>query len=159
MKDNGIHKFLVEWTKVYIKNKDVINKSIESINESKDFDLIVKYRDREEFYIIEQFIKDNAILQKLSNDKIINLVVFNSEENLNFVIDNWKKFIDLKDFKIIFVNPFSELDEKWVIKPYMHHKICDESSLKLGLKSMFDTVTSTDENKVIEKLKTKKHLY
>ena len=155
MKNNDIQDFLANWVKIYIKNKDVINKSIES----KDFDLIVKYKDKEEFYIIEPFIKDSNIINKLSNDKIINLVVFNSEENLNFVLDNWKRFIDLKEFKIMFVNPFSELDEKWVIKPYMHHKICDESSLKSGLKSMFSMVTSIDENKIIEKLKTKKHIY
>lgn len=35
MKDNSIYKFLVEWTKIYIKNKDAVNKSIESIKEAK----------------------------------------------------------------------------------------------------------------------------
>lgn len=155
MKD--IHKFLVDWVKTYIKNKDVVNKSIENIKEDKDFDLIVNYKDKEEFYIIEAFIKDiNLILNKLVNNKVITLIVFNSEENFNFIVGNWKKFIDLSNFKIIFVNPFSEMDEKWIIKPYMHHKICDESSLRLGLKSMFNMVTPINEAKIKEKLQNQK---
>jgi len=151
-----IYKFLVNWTKTYIKHQDIINKTIESIKEDKDFDLIVKHKDKEEFYIIEPFIKDTTILNKLKNDKIITLVIFNSKENFNFIVDNWKKFIDLPNFKIIFVNPFSDIDKKWIIKPYMHHKICDESSLKLGLKSMFDMVTIIDEKGIKEKLKNQK---
>lgn len=154
---SNIKKYLIEWTKIYIKSKDAVTQSIESIKEAKDFDLIVKYKDKEEFYMIEPFIKNvDIILNKLNNNKIITLIVFNSKENFNFIIENWKKFIDLKDFKIIFVNPFSEIDKKWIIRPYMHHKICDESSLKLGLKSMFDMVEKMDETKAKEKIKNQK---
>lgn len=152
-----IHKFLVDWTKLYIKHKDIVNKGIEIISQNKDFDLTVKYKDKEEFYMIEPFIKDiDKIIQKLNKDKTITLVVFNSKENFDFILDNWKTFIDLPHFKVIFVNPFSELDKKWVIQPYMHHKVCDESSLKLGLKSMFDMVTPINEATIKEKLQNQK---
>lgn len=151
-----VHRFLADWVKVYVKSKDAVDNSIESVTEGKESDLIVKYKDREEFYIILPFIKDDSVLNKLTNDKIIILVVFNSKENFEFIAENWKRFIDLPDFRIMFVNPFSEMDEKWVIKPYMHHKICDEDSLKLGLKSMFNMVTPVNEEVVKEKIQNQK---
>ncbi len=154
MKD--LNKFLTEWTKIYIKNKDIINKSIENIKEEKNT-LIVKHKDKEEFYIIEPFIKDIETIQnKLDKEKTITLVIFNSKENFDIIIKHWKGFIDLKNFKICFCNPFSETDKKWIISPYMHHKISDESSLKLGLKSMFDSVANINENSAKQEIQNQK---
>ncbi|MBS3098379.1 hypothetical protein J4209_06315 [Candidatus Woesearchaeota archaeon] len=78
-------------------------------------------------------------------EKHISLVIFNSKNNFNAVVDNWKKFINFKYFNIYFVNPFSQLDKKWIIYPHTHNRICEESSLKLGLKSMFEMVEPIGE--------------
>lgn len=156
MKDQ-VHDYLTDWTEVYIKSKDAIKKTITSINKDKDYNLIVKHKDKQEFFIIESSITNiGKILNKSNKDEIITLVILNSKKNFDIIIENWKKLIDLKTFKIVFVNPFSETEKKWIINPNLHHRICDESSLKTGLKSMFDTVVSTDEEKIKKTLKNQK---
>ena len=65
---------------------------------------------------------------------------------------SWKRLIDFKFLNIIFVNPFSGFDKKWIVFPYTHHRVCDESSLELGLKSMFDMVEPIEEKELIAKI-------
>ena len=70
-------------------------------------------------------------------------ICLNSSENFSFLTKNWDKFTDLKKLAVYFVNPFSKTEKKWIIHPYTHSKITEKSSLKQGLKSMFDTVETT----------------
>ena len=153
MKDKS-HSFLVDWTVNFIKNKDIISKKIEKIENGKDnFDLYVKYKDREQYFIIVPNIADiDAIIQRINNNYYFSIVTLNSKENFDIVIKNWNKLISFKFLNIIFVNPFSEMDKKWIVFPYTHHKICDESSLKNGLKSMFGMVDQIDEDQLIAKI-------
>jgi hypothetical protein len=67
-------------------------------------------------------------------------VTLNKKGNLKFLADSWKAISAVKEISIIFINPDSQLDTKWIIRPYVHSRICDDNSLKLGLKSMFETV-------------------
>jgi len=39
-----------------------------------------------------------------------------------------------------------------VIFPYTHHRVCDESSLGLGLKSMFEMVEQINEEELKARL-------
>ncbi|HLC60445.1 MAG TPA: hypothetical protein VJJ52_03370 [Candidatus Nanoarchaeia archaeon] len=146
--------FLIEWTASFVKNKDVIAKKIENIEKNKDaFDLYVKFKDKEQFFIISPSINNlDSIIPKLKNDSHFCIVALNSSENLECLIKNWRKLIDFKFLSIIFVNPFSQLDKKWIIYPYTHHRICDESSLKTGLKSMFDMVEPIEEKEFADKI-------
>jgi hypothetical protein len=161
------HSFLVEWTIQFIKNKDIISKKIEKIENGKDgFDLYVKYKDREQYFIITSMIVDiDSIIQKLVNcervrneahshstDFYFSIVTLNSKDNFEIVLKNWHKLINFKFLNIIFVNPFSEMDKKWVIFPHIHQKICDGASLKNGLKSMFAMVEPIEEKQLIAKL-------
>src|SRR3989338_4977379 len=142
-----LHSFLVEWTINYVKNRDVIDRNIENIEEGKEgFDIVVRFKDKTQFFIVMPFIKDiEEVIKKLDVEKHISLVIFNSKNNFNAVVDNWKKFINFKYFNIYFVNPFSQLDKKWIIYPHTHNRICEESSLKLVLKSMFEMVEPIGE--------------
>lgn len=148
-----IYDFLVEWAINYVKNRDIINRKIEAIEKNKEgYDILVKFKDKEQFFIVKPFIKDiNEIAEKLTNEKNISLVLFNSMENFGIIFNNWKKFTELKNFNIYFVNPFSQLDKKWIIYPYTHERISDSNSLEKGLKSMFEMVEPTTE----EQLKTR----
>ena len=152
--ENKLHSFLLDWTVNYAKNKDVISKKIENIENGKDgFDLHIKYKDREQYFIIIPMIADiNTIIQKLKNDVYISIVTLNSEENFHALLKNWGRLIGFKFLNIIFINPFSELDKKWIIFPHTHHKICDEASLETGLKSMFDMVEPIEEGQLIAKI-------
>ena len=106
MKDKS-HSFLVDWTVNFIKNKDIISKKIEKIENGKDgFDLYVRYKDREQYFIIAANIADiDAIIQKLNSNSYFSIVTLNSKENFDIVIKNWNRLIGFKFLNIIFVNP------------------------------------------------------
>jgi len=134
-------KELVDWIITYFKNKDAILKNIVSIDKGKKFDVCINYEDKKVNVIVEPTITDfRKIISKFDVEGHFCLVVSNSTENLKVVIENWGKIIMFKNMGIYFVNPNSQTDKKWVIFPYVHNKICDEKTLKLGLKSMFDMV-------------------
>ena len=154
MKDKS-HSFLVDWTVNFIKNKDIISKKIEKIENGKDgFDLYVRYKDREQYFIIAANIADiDAIIQKLNSNSYFSIVTLNSKENFDIVIKNWNRLIGFKFLNIIFVNPFSGMDKKWIVFPHTHHKVCDESSLKNGLKSMFEAVEPIEEQQLVAKIR------
>ena len=148
------HSFLVKWTIHFIKNKDILTKKIEKIENDKDsFDLYVKYKDREQYFIIIPNIVDiDSIIQKLNNDFYFSIVTLNSPNNLNVILKNWTKVVHFKFLNIIFVNPFSEQDKKWIVFPHIHQKVCDEKSLETGLKSMFAMVGPIEEEQLAAKI-------
>ncbi|MBI2656707.1 hypothetical protein HYX03_03135, partial [Candidatus Woesearchaeota archaeon] len=123
--ENKSHSFLVGWTIGFIKNKDIISKKIERIENGKDgFDLYVKYKDREQYFIISPNIADiDAIIQRLNNNSYFSIVTLNSRENFNIFIKSWHRLISFKFLNIIFVNPFSETDKKWIVFPYTHQRV------------------------------------
>ena len=66
MKDK-LHSFLMDWAMNFIKNKDIVAKKIEKIENNKDgFDLYVKYKDKEQYFIIAQNLADiDSIIQRI----------------------------------------------------------------------------------------------
>lgn len=152
--DTKAHSFLVEWTLNFMKNKDLLTKKIEKIENGKEgFDLYIKYKDREQYFIIAPTLKNlDSIIKMVDNKSYFSVVTLNSQENFEIVVKNWEKLVDFKFLNIIFVNPFSGMEKKWIIFPHTHHKICDESSLQTGLKSMFGMVEPIEEQQLIAKI-------
>ena len=152
--ENKLHSFLVDWAISFIKNKDIISKRIEKIENGKDgFDLYVKYKDKEQYFIIAPDIPNiDSVMQKLNNNFHFSIVTLNSKDNFAIVVKNWNILANFKFLNIIFANPFSELDKKWIVFPHTHQKICDPDSLKTGLKSMFDMVEPIEEHQLIAKI-------
>ena len=148
------HSFLVEWTINFVKNKDILTKKIEKIENGKEgFDLYVKYKDREQYFIIIPNIADiDSIIQKLNNNFYFSIVTLNSKNNFDMTLKNWDKLTHFKFLNIIFVNPFSEQDKKWIIFPHTHQKVCDEKYLETGLKSMFSMVDQIEESQLVAKI-------
>jgi 2-hydroxy-3-keto-5-methylthiopentenyl-1-phosphate phosphatase len=134
-------KLLKEWTVNYIKNRDILLKQIESINEkSKEWDVVVKTKTGEKYYLIRPYMEDfNKILQLLDGNAVT-VVVLNTKDNLNILIENWDKLVDYPKFCILFANPYSELEKKWVIYPKTHQFVTEKSSFGRGLKALFQTV-------------------
>ena len=153
---DSTHSFMVEWTENFLKNKDILTKKIVSIERNKGgFDLFIKYKDREQYVSVVVELKNlDSIINKINNNSYFTIVALNSKENFEALLKNWKRLVDFKFLSIMLVNPFSGLDKKWIIFPYTHHKICDESSLELGLKSMFETVEQIGESQLIAKIKS-----
>ena len=152
--ENKIHSFLADWTINFLKYTDILAKKIEKIEIGKDgFDLYIKYKDREQYVIAVPQLRDfDSIVKKINNNFYFSIVTLNSKENFNVIVKNWNALVSFKFLNIIFVNPFSESDKKWIIFPHTHHKICDEGSLENGLKSMFSMVEPIDGEQLAAKI-------
>ncbi len=143
-------KFIREWAVGYVKHRDMIAKNIVNIKEGPD-KVVVEFKDKEQVFLIRPTAGD-SIIKEINKDKNIGIVMLNSKENLDFLIKNWSKLIKFEKLTIFFINPFSELDTKWFISPYVHDRICDKDSLKLGLKTMFETVEPITEKELVKKI-------
>lgn len=136
---------MIEWTRNYIQAKDAVLQNILKI-QTENNGLAVTFKNRKEFLYVQPILPDeDKIRALLDKNPYLTIVVINSQENLGTLIENWKRLIDYQQLSIIFINPFSSLDNKWSINPYIHNKICDNASLKTGLKSMFETVEEITE--------------
>jgi hypothetical protein len=132
---------LKEWILNYIKNRDILLKSITSIEENKkQWDIVVKKKEGIKYFLVKPIIKDiSEIVEKL-NDEDITIVVLNTKANLDIVIENWSKLKECRKLCIIFANPDSELEKRWIIFPHTHERVTEKASLTRGLKSLFQTV-------------------
>ncbi len=126
-----------------MKNRDLIRKDLEKIEKNKEgFDLVITFKDRKQFFIIMPEIDNiEEVIAKINEKDYFGLVMLNTTNNFEMVVENWNKLVKFDSLMLYFINPFSTLDKKWVICPHVHHKICDKNSFKTGLKSMFDMVT------------------
>lgn len=127
---------IIEWTVSYIEYVNSFKGTLEekSILDNK---ILCKYSDKGKviFYANEDL---NLEFDKNFEHNVF--VCLNKKENLNFLIEHWKEFVNNKNFKIIFTNPKENL--QWAIVPYIHDKFNDTDGLKTGLKSLFSSVPS-----------------
>jgi hypothetical protein len=131
-----------------------MSRSIVSIDKNKEgFDVYVKFKDKEQFVIAAPSLDDiNGLLSKLKNkDGNYSIVTFNNRNNFKELLNNWDKLVEFRLLNIFFVNPFSNLDKRWIIYPHTHNKICDKESLEKGLKTMFDMVEPLSEESIKNK--------
>jgi len=85
---NKIHSFLKKWIIEYIKNKDIILKNIEIIEEDKEgFDVFVKYKNKEQYLLAVPILKDFNFLENFEKEKHYSLVIFNTRDNFNKLIE------------------------------------------------------------------------
>lgn len=141
----GEEEALKTWIKHFIKQKDLAANKIVSIEEEKEekektVKLIVKYKDSEAYFFIIPEIRNEDFMRELSKDDTIGIVVLNKKSNLDFLVKNWKDFIEFPFLTFYFVNPESTTDVKWIVRPSVHNRIAEPKSLKAGLKAMFEMV-------------------
>ena len=155
--DEVVHEFMVQWACDFIKNKDSFARKIESIQKNKDgFDIYIKFKDKEQFAFVIDLSSFDLVSSKITKSGNFCIFTVNSAENFGFLVQSWKKICQYSNLTLIFANPFSSLDKKWVVSPYTHNRICDEGSLQLGLKSMFEMVETIDEKQLLIKISSNK---
>lgn len=134
-------KLLKEWAVNYIKNKDILTKFIEEIDESpKEWDIAVKTKTGEKYYLVVPDIGDFNEIAKRIEGKSVVVVALNTKKNLDVLIKNWENAAKHPGLCFIFVNPDSEIEKKWIVFPYTHEKVTEKKSLERGLKALFQTV-------------------
>lgn len=122
---------LNEWTVIYIKNKDLLQRKLKGIEE-KGSVLTCTYTDKVQEYILQEQLDCRY------EGKSVTFVCPAARNNLDYLLKEWKNLTQKKNTTIIFVN--LENSEKCIINPSTHQFVADEESLELGLRSMFAQV-------------------
>ena len=145
---------MVEWAINYEKHRDIILKKIKNIDRNADgYNLKISYKENEKFILVMSSLANaEEIRFRLKEGRSVTIITLNSKQNMDFLIDNWKLLIDSPELTIMFINPFSLTDHRWIIRPYIHNKIAENSVLKKGIKTMFEAVDSITEEEFLAKI-------
>lgn len=129
---------LKEWTQIFLKSRDVLQKSITGF-ENLNGDFIVHKTSGDILILIRPVLQnvDEVVVKSQGSS---GLVVLNTKKNVDAVISNWDKLAKLKGLCIYFVNP--KTNDKWLLYPFTHNQITERSALRRGLESLFAVVPS-----------------
>ncbi len=130
--------YLLEWLERYFENRKVMDRSISSITTDDTILTLEKKDGTKKVYHIIPSLKDADISQYVQAQHTI--VTVNTSENLSVVVSDWKGLSNVRHFSIMFVNPFSRMEKKWVVFPATHHMISEGKGIKKGLQTLFETV-------------------
>lgn len=122
---------LKEWTRIFLKQRDLIKREIRDIEETTHGFLIHLKTGKERIVIVEEL---------LANEEAHVLVCLNTKENVRTLVKHWNHYAKQEDLLLVFANP--KTNEKWLIKPHHHNKIADEESFEQGLLAMYEAITS-----------------
>lgn len=136
-------EYLAGWAKNYIRHKDIVLKRIVGVEE-KDGRVIVQYKERTATYEPMTSLKD---LEKAGDEATI--ITFNTKDNFQQLLKSWARLV-AKKLTAVLINPLSKLDTKWVIAAHIHDRICDKSSFKQGMQTMFETVEPISSEQIRE---------
>jgi hypothetical protein len=126
---------LIEWTSAFIDNLNSFRRDLEKKEIKEDIiDCLYKVKGHMRYVVYPELNED--CLKMLEGNVV--LVCLNKKENLVFMINHWQSFIKNPKLKVIFSNP--KINQQWSLLPYTHNLISDPKSLKLGLKSVFESV-------------------
>ena len=123
---------LCKWAKDFIRHRDLFHRKLESIEDNEN-GFIAYYKNKKEIYIIEDILD----FENIPKDADVCFVTLNNHKNFNKLLTEWKIIISFSNLKIIFVEKIAS-GKHWIINPYIHDRISDKSSLKSGLKTLFD---------------------
>jgi hypothetical protein len=155
-------QFLFDWAFHFIKNKDVILKKIVNIQEYLNQGYIyVEYKDKKMIYYVVPFISDfekiwSELQEFKKNTKSTDscIVMFNNKDNLDKIMDKWDVIDKDPNLQLVFANPFSMMDKRWIIAPYTHSRITEPAALKKGLNALFDIVDDISEKSLLNLIKS-----
>jgi len=136
---------LKDWLITYIKNKDLFYKKISLIKEEESR-IITEMKDNTTtYYFISPDLNtfDTNKLSETKDSRTI-IVVLNTKSNVDALVKMWSQIINYKLLSIMFVNPNSNIENKWFVNPYHHHQV-SEGNLKNSLMSIFITTTPFNE--------------
>lgn len=137
--DSAVIEYILVWLERYFENRKIMDSSIKKVDRGKDSLVILKKDGGKKSYsVIPDLSKKASVDPFISPESCI--VTLNTKENFAFVVSEWKRFHDVRHFSIMFINPFSRLDKKWVVFPSTHHLISEGKGIKKGLQALYENV-------------------
>ena len=152
----GAFDALKQWALLYVKHRDITAKKIAGIKDTGYGFLIANNDGTTTSCIVAVSFKGvgTEFISAAAADKSILVVTLSNEENIQSVYRMWDTLAASQNLLIIFANPFSSLEDKWMLMPHLHNRVCDRSSLLQGLKAMAELVEPITEEAMA--LKTRK---
>lgn len=137
--DEATIEYILVWLERYFQNRKIMDRTIGEIEKGKDEIIVLKKDGSKKIYSVIPVLSNVPTLDPfISSERSI--VTLNTKENFSFVVSEWKRFQDVRHFSIMFVNPFSRLDKKWVVFPSTHHMISEGKGIRKGLQSLYENV-------------------
>lgn len=125
---------LKEWTRIFIKQRDLIKREIATIEELPDGFMLHLHAGGQRLVIVEERLQ--------ATDKQPSMIVCkNTVANVQELVKEWKQFTIDPALTIVFAHPVT--NEKWLVKPHLHNKIADNESLEMGLIAMQQSISGT----------------
>ncbi|MFP4118311.1 MAG: hypothetical protein ACLFTR_05310 [Candidatus Woesearchaeota archaeon] len=124
---------LRDWAVGFLKHKDTFRNNLKDI-ENTENGFIAHFKDKDERYIIQE----NLDFENIPKNENVCFVTLNNQKNFNKLLAEWKIIVMFKHLTIIFVEKIAD-GKHWVVNPHIHDRISDKSSLKPGLKSLFES--------------------
>lgn len=141
---------LKEWALNYVRHRD-IQKKIFRVKDA-DFGFVIENNDgTSSDCLIAPSLSGGVLLGAARKPSMV--ISLSNEQNIKEVYAVWDNLVVNSSLFLVFINPFSSSEDKWVLKPFLHNKVCDRSSLLQGLRAMSELVDPVDEASLSESLK------
>ncbi len=135
------HEELKVWLRAYINAKSQTGLDVlDTQYDSGGFDVYVKLKDKEQFFLIKSNFDIKSIEKAIPFDKPTYLVVPNRHEVLGEVLSHWDTLVGYPKLCILFVNPRAPYERKWQLYPATHDRLIGRKNLKSALLSLFSQV-------------------
>ena len=136
---------LLEWYTHYRKHKDIFLKQITSMTPDAEGTIVaLKDGSSEKAVIVDAIQSFTSLLAPLPKDGKITIVTKNSKQAVDMLAKEWDTVKVYSQLIILFVNPRSSTDTKWLVKPAVHDRVSERAALKEGLLSMASSVEFTN---------------
>lgn len=162
MADSASFKFMKEWAVRYVRHMDIAAKKISGIKNTYYGFVIINSDGASTDCFVQlslQGIKPELFATAAAADKKSKgskrntlIVTLSNNENIQAVYRMWNALAANSGLVVVFANPFSALEDKWVLKPHLHNRVCDRGSLLQGLRAMSELVELIDEETLALKL-------
>ncbi|MEM4282320.1 MAG: hypothetical protein QXU88_01330 [Candidatus Woesearchaeota archaeon] len=134
---------LKEFALTRIKHLDIFKKEISLIEPQSDGFIVHGTFGKKRYYIMRTL--DFEKIRNMPQEEAATVVVPNTKENFQSLLEGWQELLKRSSLCIWFVNPYSLLEKIWIVCPSVHASIADHASLKKGLMSMAATVELFEE--------------
>ncbi len=151
MADRG--EYLIAWLAEFLKNKDLIQRRIARM-ERLDAGLRVERKDGTAVVYVPAPKLDEDALAKAGGKAAVGIITFNTSANIAFLKKRWDAFASLgRHAQIIFINPASTREMRWIIFPATQSMLTKEKALLTSIDAIragVDELTEADIQKLVE---------
>ncbi|HIG98773.1 TPA: hypothetical protein HA231_05110 [Candidatus Woesearchaeota archaeon] len=136
-----------EWASIYVLHRDIAYGRIADVQKTPDGFRVANKDGTATLCVVKPDLRgmDAGKLAQANENSTI-LFTLSNGSNITEVCNRWNVLSGIKGLLVVFTNPISTTDDKWLLKPHLHDKVCDRASLLRGLNAMAELVEPITED-------------